>query len=106
MSIERFFTTTFTVTRMSWSNESSAEVSAGSFLGHIQQARPDYAESIGESWNQTFLLWCDEDTDIEDGDTVTVASGDYAGSYSVRNVQKNAVGSKLNQHLEVTIVKD
>jgi hypothetical protein len=104
MSIARFFTTTISVTRMNWSNDSSAEVSAGSFSGHVQQARPEFAETIGEAWAQTFILWCDEDADIAMGDTVTIASGDYSGTYSVRNVQTNAVGS--NQHLEVTLIKD
>ncbi|RKZ11027.1 hypothetical protein DRQ25_00780 [Candidatus Fermentibacteria bacterium] len=104
MSIERFFTTTFAVTRMSWSNESSAEVSAGSFIGHIQQARPEHAEFVGEAWGQTFLVWCAQDTDVQAGDTITIASGDYSGTYSVKNVQNNATGS--NDHLEVTIIKD
>ncbi|HBT75033.1 TPA: hypothetical protein DEB29_03475 [Candidatus Wolfebacteria bacterium] len=104
MSIDRFFTTTFAVTRMSWSNESAAEVSAGSVLGHIQQASPDFIEHIAEAWGKTFLGWVDEDANIQPGDTITIASGDYAGTYSVKNTQINATG--LNQHKELTLIKD
>lgn len=89
---------------MSWNNESAAEVSAGSFYGHIQQASAEFAGFVGEAWGKTFLIWCDVDEDVESGDSLTIASGDYAGTYSVKNVQKNAVGNE--QHLEITAIKD
>lgn len=102
--IDRFFTTSITNKRMSWSNESSAEVSVGTFKGHIQQAGPEHSELVGEAWGQTFLIWCAIGTDIEAGDSITVASGTYSGTYSVKNVQNNDTG--VNAHLEVTIIKD
>ena len=104
MAIERFYTTTIAVTRMEWSNESSAEQSVASFLGHIQQARPEFAEQIGEAWGKTFIVWCPKTTDVEPGDSLTIATGDYAGAYSVKNVQINATGS--NQHFELTVIRD
>ena len=104
MSIERFYTTTFTVTRMAWTGESSAETSAGTFSGHIQQARPEFAEQIAEAWGKTFGVWCAKGTDVDPGDTLTITTGDYAGTYNVKNVQTNAVGA--NQHLELTVIKD
>lgn len=104
MSIERFFTTSISVERMEWSGESSAEISAGSFSGHIQQAQPQFAEQIGEAWGKTFIIWCSKTTDVEPGDTLTIATGDYAGTYSVKNSQVQAVGR--NQHLELTAIRD
>lgn len=104
MSIERFYTTTITVKRMSWSNESSVEVSVGSIKGHIQQAGPEFAGFVGEAWGKVYLIWCSKSEDIEPGDTLTVASGDYAGTYSVKNIQSNTTGS--NEHLEITVIKD
>lgn len=104
MSIARFYTTTITNTRMSWSGDSSALASVGSFTGHIQQASPEFTEFVGEAWGKVFVIWCDEATDIEAGDTLTIAAGDYAGTYSVKNIQINATGE--NQHLEVTVIKD
>lgn len=104
MTIENFYTTSIAVTRMEWSNESSAEASAGSISGHIQQARPEFVEQIGEVWGQTFLVWCAVDADVESGDTLTISTGPYTGTYSVKNKQINAVGN--NQHLELTVIKD
>lgn len=104
MSIERFYTITIATARMAWANESSAETSVGSFSGHVQQARPEFTEHIGEAWGKTFLVWCAKDTDVETGDTLTIATGDYAGTYSVKNIQTNAVGA--NEHLELVVIKD
>lgn len=104
MSIGRFYTTEISVERMNWSGESSVEVSTGSFLGHIQQAQPQFTQQIGEAWGKTFMIWCDKDTDVETGDTLTIASGDYAGTYSVKNLQVHAVGS--NEHIELTAIRD
>lgn len=104
MSIERFYTTTIAVSRMEWTNDSGAEASHGSFSGHIQQSRPEFAEAIGEAWGKTFLVWCDKSTDVQTGDTLTISSGPYAGTYSVKNVQTNATGD--NQHLELTVIRD
>jgi len=103
MSINTFFTTAITLQRMSWSNDSSGEISGTGFNGHIQQAGPDYAEYLGENLGQGFIIWCDKDTDVESGDTLTIATGDYAGTYTVKNVQINATGD--NMHLEVICVK-
>lgn len=103
-TISRFYTTTITVTRMTWGGESSAEIAAGSFIGHIQQASPEHAEHVGEAWGKTFTVWCDKSTDVQGGDTLTIATGDYAGTYNVKNVQVNAVGQ--NQHLALTAIRD
>lgn len=102
-SIEKFYTTTITVKRMTWSNDSAAEISAGSITGHIQQASPEFAKFLGEALGKTFVLWCAKTEDIEAGDTITIASGDYVGTYNVKNIQLNATGN--NQHLEVACVK-
>jgi hypothetical protein len=104
MGITRFYTITITSERMVWGGDSSAEASVGSFTGHVQQATPEFTEFVGEAWGKVFVLWCDEATDIEAGDTLTIASGNYAGTYSVKNIQINATGN--NKHYEVTIIKD
>ena len=89
---------------MQWANESAAEVSAGTFNGHIQQAKAEYAQQIAEAWGKTFLVWAAKGTDVEPGDTLTVSTGDFAGTYSVKNVRMNAVGN--NQHIELTAIRD
>lgn len=104
MAIDRFYTTTIVNTRMSWTGDSSAEAAVGSSSGHIQQAQPDMAEHVGEAIGRVFTLWCAKTTDVQAGDTLTISSGDYAGTYSVRNVSINAVGG--NQHYELVAIKD
>ena len=102
-SIDKFYTTSINIKRMTWSNDSAAEISQGSISGHIQQASPEFAKFVGESLGKTFVLWCDKSEDIEPGDTITISTGDYAGTYNVKNIQLNATGT--NQHLEIACVK-
>lgn len=90
---------------MVWANESAADVEQGTFLGHLQQATPEHAQALGLAFGKTFTVWCAVGTDVEAGDTLTVASGNFAGTYNVKNVMQNcAVGS--NQHLELTVIRD
>ncbi len=100
-TIERLFTETLAVTRMVWSGNASSESSIGSFSAHIQQASPELAESIGETWSQVFTAWCPIGTNVTEGDKIVVASGSYAATYYVKQIQKNAVG--INQHLELVL---
>jgi len=103
-TIERFYTTSIAVSRMNWTNDSGAIGSQGNFMGHIQQSRPDFAESIGEAWGQTFLIWCAPETNVKHGDSLTIASGAYAGTYNVKNISTNVTGG--NPHLELVVIKD
>ena len=106
MSIDRFYTTSIAVKRMTWSNESSAQVSQGSISGHFQQARPEFVEQIGEVLGRVFIVWCDRAADVEIGDSLTIASGDYAGTYSVKNAELNSFGRQNNQHKELILIRD
>lgn len=89
---------------MQWMDDSSSLVSVGSFSGHTQQANAEMAELIGETFGSVFTVWCDEATDVEAGDTLSVASGDYAGSYTVKNKKVNSVGN--NKHIALTVIRD
>jgi len=100
-AISRLFTESIAVTRMVWSGMTSSETAGVTFKGHIQQARPETAESIGESWSKVFSIWCALGTDVTEGDKLTVAVGDYAAVYNVQQIQKNAIGS--NPHLELVV---
>lgn len=102
--ISKFFTTPITTKRMVWTGNSAEDTALGSFSGHVQQASPEFTQQIGEAFGKTFSVWCAVDTDVKEGDTLTIATGDYAGTYNVRNVQKNATGS--NEHLELVVIKD
>ena len=98
--IEDFFTTTFLVTRMVWSNESSSEISQGSFLGQLQQAEIELAEQFRLDFTRSFKVWCALDTDVEDGDTLTVGND----TYSVKANKVHMTGN--HQHKLLIIEKD
>lgn len=89
---------------MVWTGNSSEESAVGSFSGHVQQATAEFVEKIGQAFGKTFLVWCAKTTDVTEGDTITIATGDYAGTYNVQNKQTNATGA--NEHLELVVIKD
>jgi hypothetical protein len=104
--IDRFYTTSVDVSRMALQpdGESTALTVVGTISCHVQQARVEFAQQVGEAWGRTFIFWCPVNTDIKSGDTLTIASGAYAGTYNLSDVQINAVGR--NQHLQCVAIKD
>ena len=105
MSIEVMFTTTVANKRMTWVGNAASETTVTSFMAHVQQARPEMAIQLGEALGKTFSIWCALGTDVAEGDTLTIENGSHAGTYNVRNVQKNAVGDE-DDHLELVAIKD
>jgi hypothetical protein len=104
MSLASFFTETIAVSRKQWTGNKSADTSAGSVSGHIQQASPDQQKYLSEVNGLAHAIWCDIDADIYRGDTLTVSSGYYSGTYSVKSVQVNGQGANL--HKEIIAVMD
>lgn len=104
--IEKYFTTSVAVARVTWTgNVSNGTTAVGTMLMHVQQTSAEEAAAMQMAFGLTHTLWCAPDADVRVGDTLTIASGAFAGTYNVRSVMKNvAVGR--NQHLEVTAVKD
>lgn len=101
MSIERFFTTQFTLQRMTWTGDSSAELAAGtSFYGHIQQTDNVLAESLGLRFTEAFTVWCPLTTSVQRDDRIT---DNLSRTYIVKFVQEYRVGN--NTHLELVVEK-
>ncbi len=100
MSIENYFDKTFTCKRMSWSGDSSGEISKTSFAGHLQQAAAELAQSLGLAFTRTFTIWCAIGTDVEEGDTL----GYDGETYSVKAIMVRNYGE--NQHLQLIVQKD
>jgi len=67
-----------------------------------QQATPQLAETLNETWSKVFSIWCALGTDVQEGDELTIATGNYAGTYQVQQIQKNATGE--NAHLELVVM--
>lgn len=99
-SINRFFKTTFTVERQSWSNDKSTEAEQGSFKGQLQMANEIQAEQLGSGYGKTFNIWCGLNEDVQEGDTLT--EGD--NTYNVKSVNRFDEG--FNQHLKIIAIRD
>lgn len=101
MSIERFYTDTFTIKRMTWSGDSSASlVVQGTFNGHIQQGTQDrFQEHLGLEFTKAFSIWCAPSTDIQEGDRIEKGSDEY----DVRFVENRNVGNQA--HLQAIVEK-
>lgn len=98
MSIERFYTTTFTVTRQTWVDDKSTLGAVGTFLGHIQQATSDVLNQYeGLRLTKGWIVWCKPDTDVTEGDRLSVGDN----TYDVRFVENRNVGSE--GHLQLVL---
>lgn len=104
MSLADFFSVSIANTRPTWVANKSTHVPVGTFKAHVQQAQADFTQQIGEAWGLVYSMWCAKDTDVKAGDTLTIATGDYIGTYNVKGIQKNATGNQ--QHLELVVIKD
>lgn len=103
--ISRFFTKTFTVYRLGWTedeedNEYSEEELIGTFTGHLQQASPEITQNLGLNFGTTFTVWCNPSANVQLGDKIVHDEV----IYDVRLIQNNSnVGT--NTHLELVIEK-
>ena len=97
MSIEHFYTTTFTLQRFVFSNDSSAMATGTSFDGHLQQVRAELAQQQGFQFGELFHIWCDIDTDVERSDRLTYG----VNTYDIQDIKELLVGG--NKHLQLTV---
>jgi hypothetical protein len=94
--IEKFYTTAFTVKRMTaYVSGKSSLWTVGTFNGHLQQANAELIADLANAYSVSHTIWCDIATNVQAGDTLEVGSD----KYSVRAVQFNEVGQ--NKHLEI-----
>jgi len=98
--IENFYTTSFTVSRLSYAGGKGTYASVGTFYGHMQQAQTLTAEQLPNRFAEVHSVWCDESTDVKAGDRINDGTNDY----KVQGVQLNNVG--LNRHKELLVNKE
>lgn len=98
--IQKWYTTTFTVKRQVWSNESSSNTTQGTFLGHIQQMSDENLQQyLGLRFAKAHKIYCAPTTNIQEGDRIE----NGAIKYDVRFVIDRNIGSE--GHLEVIVEK-
>jgi len=99
--ISRFFTTTFTITRMVWSGDSSTRSSQGTFLGHVQHAGDEEMQNeLDIAFAKKYRIWCPVDTDVFRDDKLTADGFQYI----VKFIKENKIGNQ--QHLELICERD
>jgi len=97
-SIEKFYTTQFTIKRMEWLDSSSDYASQGTFYGHIQQATDEnLREYAGLRLTKAFVIWCDTSVNVLEEDSLEEGSN----KYDVRFKIERNVGSNAHYHLLV-----
>lgn len=99
-TLERLFTTTFTIRRQVWSvdgndNDVSEEAVIGTFKGYRQQADAEFVANMDLTYVKPHTIWCPVDTAVENGDMIVSSFGDEI----VKSIQINRDGR--NSHLEL-----
>jgi phage major head subunit gpT-like protein len=93
--IERFYTNTVTVTRLTYDGDNKGTYSTvATIKGYIQQASAFVAAQTASVYTLSCLLWTYVDSNIAVNDKVTISGINY----SVKGIWKNDTGE--NQHLE------
>jgi len=99
MTIENFYTTTFTVKRFAYTGTKGSLSTQGTFVGHLQQALIEQVANIASKFTISHSIWCATDTDVNLGDQLE-EGGD---KYTVKAIQTNNYGG--NDHLELLVEK-
>lgn len=99
MSIQRFFTKSVTIRRLSTvSGRKKAFQSTATVEAHIQEMDREARNRLGIIEERAWILWCDINEPFVEGDTVQDETGK---EYKVREVTKKDYG--VNQHLQVIL---
>lgn len=97
MSIERFYTTTFTVKRFGYTANKGSLSTQGTFEGHLQQEDIERIQNLASKFTVSHSIWCAVGTDVNIGDQLETGGE----KYTVRAIQTNNYGD--NDHLELLV---
>jgi hypothetical protein len=97
--IERFYTNSASVQRLTYSGNKGTYGVAATVMGHLQQASPFVQAQTASMYTISHLFWCAIGSNIGVNDNVVISGA----TYSVKGIQTNNYG--LNNHLEVHLEK-
>ncbi|MDP2654895.1 MAG: hypothetical protein Q8Q08_12815 [Candidatus Omnitrophota bacterium] len=98
--ISRFYTTTFTIKRLTYASNIGTWGATGTFLGHLQQVTQEQVIRLANALVVSHAIWCATDTDVEIGDALEITGR----TFTVRAIQTNDTGA--NAHLELLVEED
>jgi len=96
MTINKFFTTTFQVYRLTYTANKATYSLSHTFKGHLQQAEQQQALSSQLQPSLAYAIWCSSTTDVKLNDTLRVG----AREYTVVGITENTFAGN-NKHLEL-----
>lgn len=97
MSIEKFFTTSLTVSRESFTGNKATFGNVATILAHIQQATAEDTERFGLRSTKAFSIWCANNSNVQEGDKLTDGAGNVYGVKAV--MEDNYAGN--NKHFRL-----
>lgn len=101
MGLRDKYEVSMAVSRLTTVGNKSSYQSLGTVVGHMQPLDPMNAALIEGNLSKSYQVWVEVDADIDVGDKIVIASGDYAGTYYMKEVKKYAIG--VQKHKEITI---
>lgn len=103
MSLRTKYQVSMAVSRLATVGNKADYAPQSTVIGHIQPLDSSYAALIGGNLSKSFMVWVPPDADIEIGDKIVIATGDYAETYFMKEEKKYALGSAFQQHKEIII---
>lgn len=97
--IERFYTDSASVERLTYTGNKATYASGATIAGHLQQATPFVQAQTASMYTLSHLFWCAVDANINVNDNITISGN----KYSVKGIWTNSYG--INQHKECHIEK-
>lgn len=97
--IERFYTITAAVTRLTYTSNKGTYSSVGSILGHLQQATAFAVAETASMYTLSHIFWTAVNANVNVNDNLTISGT----KYSVKGIWLN--NYRTNQHKELHLEK-
>lgn len=97
--INSYYTTQFTIMKLTYTGNKGTKGNGGTFMGHIQQADMQMAQDLKNLFTITHTVWCGLNEAVKVSDEIN----DGTSYYEVKAIQEFKIGG--NQHKELLVQK-
>jgi hypothetical protein len=103
MAIQRFFTESITISRLSPTEGNKiAYGEVGTVRGHIQALADEARQALGIIQEKAWKAWVPVDADVEENDTLTDEGGQV---YKIREIVTKDYSFAANKHKELILME-